>query len=217
MGEDAWPPYANSRGEGIGYEIIKAAFETVDVEVEFEVASFARITKKVMEGELIASFHVPYTPENQDEYLWPKTPLISSHSTWFFNKKSDILPTVLDQIPEGFRVGLVDGWYYTNRLKSRDGIMIEYAPTETSNIKKLIKEGLMETILWYVRSDEVKNMLDEIDTENMLQKGFEQHTQAPLHLAFSKSHPQSTMLIKKFEEGMKKITENDLYDELFYY
>jgi polar amino acid transport system substrate-binding protein len=57
--ENSWPPYSDKNGSGISKEIIQAAYNSVNVTVEFIVVPYARALKMAKLGQVDGAFNRP--------------------------------------------------------------------------------------------------------------------------------------------------------------
>ncbi|MCP4139551.1 MAG: hypothetical protein GY755_04545, partial [Chloroflexi bacterium] len=169
-GENAWPPFANSDGSGIGYDLVAAAFQAVGVEIEFRTAPYKRVMREAKDGEYIAYFHADKNPDNEDAFFWPSAPLFSGHTDYFHHIDRPLSATSEQELKNGERIGLVHGWGYGEFLLSNENVHKDWAPDEEKSLGKLVLERLDAVVLWYVREKDVQALLKKMKLEDKVVK-----------------------------------------------
>jgi len=211
--EDDWIPYARADGTGLANEIIKAAFETVGVNVEYRVVPYARALIYIEQGKSIAAFNVPLDEQSQAKYILGKEKLFDAVSAYYFNIQHPLQAKSRDELNNGELVGVVRGYGYGDhylRLIKNKHIKEAVTNSESSNLKSLSRGRIDLTIIY----DKTANiLLNRLRLQANIQLAFINET-TPIYLAFSRRHVQGQYYADLFDQGMKSIRENGLYQKI---
>ncbi len=211
--EDDWLPYARADGTGLANEIIKAAFKAVEVDVEYRVVPYARALIYIEQGKSIAAFNVPLDEKSQAKYILGKEKLFDAVSAYYFNVAHPQQAKSRDELNNGELVGVVRdygyGDHYLNLVKT-ERIREAVTNSESSNLKSLSRGRIDLTIIY----DKTANiLLSRLKLQTNIQLAFINET-TPIYLAFSRSHSQGQYYADLFDQGMKSIRENGLYQKI---
>jgi len=80
--EDDWAPYSYrvegaSEVQGLAPELVRAAFATQGVSVQFDVLPFSRCLLHAERGKAAGCFNVTRTQSNASQFCWHPTPLFT--------------------------------------------------------------------------------------------------------------------------------------------
>jgi polar amino acid transport system substrate-binding protein len=213
IAEDDWYPYSGviqTGFSGIAVDIVKEAFKSEGIDVEFDIMSYDRGMLLVKNGEAIGCFDAPRTGEIEKIYLWHDEPMFSGDS--YFYARSDYAGSIsnIDDL-DGKKVGLTQGYGYGDAIDLNNKIDKEYSKTDEIILRKLIA-GRVDLIILY---DRVADHLIKSNNVHgkIKQVGLSEST--GLYVAFSKSMPDGEKYRDIFSSGLKKIKENGVYDEIF--
>lgn len=212
--EDDWYPYAaevNGKPEGISVDLVRAAYQAVDVEVAFRLMSYARCMELVDQGELIGCFNTPGDKEIRERQLLPKEPL-DRNPAWIYTRATnDAHITSLTDL-KGEPVGIVNGYRYAEEFMGHPGLVREAAGSDLQNLKKLVA-GRLEYVVLYERvADWLIGRYGEelgLDLRPVLKVG-----ELALYVSFSHNHPNARQAMNKLDEGLRAIKENGTYEDI---
>ena len=211
--EDDWIPYASKDGTGLSNEIIRAAFESVGIEVKYKVLPYARVLDTVEKGSFIAGFNVPLDAQSQSKYLLGKKMLFEAISAYYSNKDKPLIAKDRDQLTNGEKIGVVRGYGYGDhylKLVEKGAINEEVTSAEATNLKKLAAGRIDGTIIF---NKTANILIKKLNLESKIIFSFI-NEKTPIYLAFSKAHPKGQYYLDKFDEGMKKIQDNGAYQKI---
>ncbi|WP_462156738.1 substrate-binding periplasmic protein [Pseudoalteromonas sp. GB56] len=210
--EDAWTPYANEDGTGMANDVIKAAFDAVDVTVEFHVYPYARVLRYLDAGSYVAGFNVPIDSESQSKYLLGNTPLYKAYSAYYHNTRWPLGALNRDQL-NGELIGVVReygyGEHYLEMLESGKVVAAE-ANSDLPNVKRL-ELGRLDGAIIFIKAANYLRRADEIP-DNIQIAFLNEGTD--IYLAFSPDHPDGKRMQKLFEKGLREIIANGVRDKI---
>lgn len=154
--EDAAAPWSQPDGTGYANDLVRAAFDAVDVDVRFHVLPYARCKQQVLNGELVACVSMSPAPELRDVVRFSAKPLFVFTCRFFENPRRP-LERRIEDFRRGIRVGTVLGYEYPPEMLerlSRRGAILEPAATEETNLRKLAVGRIDAAV---VNSDAVKS------------------------------------------------------------
>ena len=211
--EDDWIPYARNDGTGLANDIIKSAFESVGITVEYKVFPYSRVLYYLKEGEYAAGFNVPLDEKSRKNFILGKQPLFEADSAYYYNTDSPLKALTRDELEHGERIGVVRGYGYGDHylnLVEKGLINEEEANSETCNLKKLAAGRIDATIL-YEKTAGI--LISRMHLDKRIKTAFN-NEKTPIYLAFSKNHPAGKYYCDKFDEGMRKIKANGVYEKI---
>lgn len=213
-----WDPYTSSNAEkyGIASEIVTAAFAEVGYKVEFEFFPWKRAFELAKEGSnYIGTF--PWSlAEGRDEFFYINSdPIIISKNCFFHRKDVDFKYKDAQGLTK-YVLGHTRGYTFLGIFEEarKLGIEIDEADSDVINFRKLLK-GRIEAFDCDFQVGYSILAKEFSEAERM------QITNYPVAIAedgnylyLSKKNPKSEELMKKFEEGFKKIKANGKYDSI---
>ena len=114
-----WAPYVSESLENQGFstELIKAAFNEVDMDVELEFMSWTRAFELTEAGEVFGTYPWSFTEERAPTFNF-SSPVVKSDENFFFLKGTPGIPndfTTLDAL-QGIKIGGVDSYSHIDIL-----------------------------------------------------------------------------------------------------
>jgi polar amino acid transport system substrate-binding protein len=215
--EDSWPPYANSKGEGLSTSILKQALSAVDIKLIIKVYPYARVLDEVAKGVLVGGYNVTRQASTEQQFLFGEQPLLTAQASFYFSKdhpEALSYKSVAD-IPDGTTIGLIIDYEYGNEFEKHKHRFNEVRVSQQEQIINMLNMGRLDSAILFdaVASYTLKAM--NLETDSLL-RGPLNHT-SDIFVAFSRSHKQSEYFSKKLDLGLIKIKNNGLYQELLQY
>ncbi|MGE5583822.1 MAG: substrate-binding periplasmic protein [Bacillota bacterium] len=213
-----WEPYTTEKAEGKGYftEIVTAVFKEMGLEPQYVFYPWERCEKSVQKGEAWAAFPYAYTPERAKLYEYTDTVAYAYTKFFYYKKNFDgdkIKFNKLEDLKQ-YRIGGVTGFFYKEAFE-KAGLNVDWSTKEEDTIHKLVKDrvDLMpygELVGWEIIK---KNYPNEIKNFGVLSKPINEGN-GDLKLIVSKTYPNFRQLLEKFNNALKAIRGNGVYQQI---
>ncbi len=209
------PPYASAEMAGYGAvsELITAALAAVEQTPSYTFYPWQRAEQLVREGQAFAVFPYVVTEERQAEFDFSEPVFISTGK--FFYRLSEhpagIRYDTLEDL-QPYRISGVLGYWYEERF-AEAGLQVEYVDSDEDSLRALylgrvdlvpIDELQGWTILEQLYPEEVDDFATVSNPLN----------QSAAHLMISRTYPQAERLTETFNEGLRTIKENGVYEQI---
>lgn len=211
-----FPPYAyteNDEIKGFAVELVREAFDRMDVAMEIHILPWARSIRYLQDGDADGLFAMIKTDERATFADYPENPLVYENRSFFVHKDSDItFDGNLQELRE-YQIGDVRGFshgeQYDNAVKEGVLTNIDYTNFNEQNVKKLVNNRLDLII-----SDKyiVWDLLRQMDAQGTLKHLYDLE-QIPSYLAFSKKR-HLTGVITRFDQAMTEMKADGTYDRI---
>ena len=211
--EDDWIPYSRPDGTGISNDIIKAAYQSVGINVQFQVMPYSRILKMVEWGELPGGFNVPLDEESKKNFLFGKTPLYEAVSAYYQSTAKPLKAKSREQLIHKERVGVVLGYGYGDHFLEavRQGkILKEDSTSESINLKKL-DAGRLDATIIYDKTAAV--LIRDLRLQGKIEMAFPNETSS-IFVGFSPKNTKARYYADKLDEGLANIKKNGTYSKI---
>lgn len=211
-----FPPYAyteNDEIKGFAVELVREAFDRMDVAMEIRILPWARSIRYLQDGDADGLFAMIKTDERETFADYPENPLVYENRSFFAHTDSDI---TFDGNLQGFkdyRIGDVHGFSHGEKYDNavKEGILsnIDYTNSNEQNVKKLVNKRLDLII-----SDKyiVWDLLKQMDAQDTLQHVYDLE-QIPSYLAFSKKRNLSGIIVQ-FDQALAEMKTDGTYDRI---
>lgn len=214
VGEDDWYPYSAQKDgklRGFAVEVIEAAYASVDVNVTFKSAPYARCLMLVETGQELGCFDSLKDSKLSADFLFHQEPIFKAEiGIYGLSNSEDSGLRASDM--RGRKVGLTHGYTYTDSIDKDGSIQREEAPTDLSNLRKLLLKR-SEYSLVYTRivdhlvhryPQEFKGKIKQVGTINIDR----------LYVSFSKKREESVKYAALLDQGLRKIKGNGQYAKI---
>jgi polar amino acid transport system substrate-binding protein len=213
--EDAAAPWSQRDGTGYANDVVRAAFDAVDVDVRLHVLPYARCKQSVVKGELVACLSMSPAPELRGVVRFSAKPLFV-FACDFFENPARPLPRRIEDFPLGTRVGTVLGYEYPpeilDRLRRR-GAILEPAQAEQINLRKLAAGRLDAAV---VNRDAVKSpewVAGRAGVSGRVRSVFGVGAM-PAYIGFSLARRDGAALAARFDAGFDRIIASGERDRI---
>jgi polar amino acid transport system substrate-binding protein len=211
---DPYPPYQyldKGRIVGLDHDLIVKAFKTQGVAVRIELHPWNECIRMLDEGVADAVFQMAKTPEREKKYLF--SDLLRKATTALYKlRTSNIRLDVdaqFDRQLQGLRLGLVKGYSYGPQIDGLEGVA-RFEVNDQEELLTRLVEGSFDLAL--IDRGVSIYLTDKLGLKGKLEevKGFA--ITRELYLAF---HRSKGYLLNSFNEGLKRIKLEGLYDRIF--
>jgi ABC-type amino acid transport substrate-binding protein len=213
--EDAAAPWSQPDGTGYANDLVRAAFDAVDVDVRMHVLPYARCKQHVVKGELIACVSMSPAPELRGVVRFSAKPLFV-FACDFFENSARPLPGRIEDFPPGTTVGTVLAYEYPPEMLARlrrRGAILEPASTEEINLRKLAAGRIAAAVVnrdgvksadWVVARAGVTGRVRSVLSIGAM----------PAYIGFSMAHPGGPALADRFDIGYARIVASGEHDRI---
>ncbi|MBC3874823.1 substrate-binding periplasmic protein [Undibacterium flavidum] len=214
VGEDEWYPYAalkDGKLQGLAVDIIEAAFAAVKVKVQFKSAPYARCLMLAESGQELACFDSLKDGKLNKKFLFHTEPIFSAEIGIYALSNSGEKNVQLSTL-RGKQVGVTHGYTYTDKVDTDNWIIREVAPTDLSNLRKLLRQRSAYSLVYTRVVDHLLTRYPDEFRGKIKQVG--SLSQSALFVSFSKQRAESVKFAELLDEGLRKIKKNGEYAKI---
>lgn len=212
---DDYEPYTSSKNKGSGVilDVVRQAFDKVQIEVVFEFYPWNRCERMVEKGRAFAAAPYFKTKERLEKYDF-SDPIVHSINRFFYNKEK--FPNGFEWKTlkdfQGYHMGGVRGYWYMPAFE-RAGLETEIVPSDLQNLGKIIYQRIDFTIIDELTGMQLlyKHYPKEVDKIDVLEKP---ESFSPFYLLISKTYPDTAGISEKFSQGLKILKEKNSYKNI---
>ena len=199
--EDSWPPFARADGTGLTNQIVREAFATQGINVEYRVAPYARLLADVESGKLLALFNVTKEPSTANRYLFGEHKLFTATTAYFHHRDRPLEATNFLEVRNGESIGMILGYEYGPHILANKSITPVRVKQQTNLVKMLLNKRVDAVIMFDAIAQEV---LQDFDRRDEIERAFDgQHSD--IYVAFSKSFPRSAHYVDALDRGLEQL------------
>ncbi|WP_305966839.1 substrate-binding periplasmic protein [Marinobacter salsuginis] len=212
-----WPPYLDENRPDGGFlsQIIREAFASQDIDVEFSFFPWSRALALVKSREYQASAVWSCTAERKREFLY-SAPILPYQYVFYHRQK---MPLDWDSLSDlrGMNVGLTQDYSYGDTLSGAIESGLVNADVTTSDIANF-RKLLLERIDLFPMDPIVGEAMLAEQLGPEARESLEFHPRplrsALYHLPFSREDPEAGRLKRAFDRGLAKLRESGRYQEI---
>ncbi|XQW83640.1 substrate-binding periplasmic protein [Thalassotalea piscium] len=200
--ESSWPPYSNEKGSGISNDIVKKAFASVDIDVEFIVVPYARALYMAETGKVDGVFNVTKQKSTLEKFNFGEVPILQASASFYFHQSSSMNPLSADDIPTGSSVAVIIGYEYGDTYEKNK---VRFNEVRVSNQEQIIQLLQKQRVDLAIMFDEVANytFAEMGKKPDKIKRGHINHI-SQIYVAFSKKK-KLDRIIKLFDKGLLNI------------
>ncbi len=215
--EDDWPPFAQAEREreggervasGLSVELVRAAFATQGVQVQFLPVPFARCMLLARSSQVVGCFNATQTVENRSHYLWHEPPMFVEELGIF-----GLGPAPSRELGEadlrGRRVGLTNAYTYPTSLMQDPKIERHTATSDAALLRMLAARRVD-----YVLMNSTPAALRLRAEPSLREAGIVRVGRISLDgfwIAFSQLHPRGAEMAARFGAGLQQLRRSGRY------
>jgi len=214
IGEDDWYPYAglqNGKLQGLAVDLIAAAYAAVNLKVEFQAAPYARCLMLVETGQALGCFDSLKDSNLSQRFLFHQVPVFEAEIGIYAPADSNASGLRAEDL-RGQRLGLTHGYTYTDAIDRDPSILREEAPTDLSNLRKLLLRRSDYSLVYsrvvdYLQrryAHEFRGKLKKVGTLTI----------DKLYVSFSKKRPESQRQADLLDQGLRLLKQDGSYDKI---
>lgn len=211
--EDSWPPFADEFGRGISHNIIRHAFEQVDVNISTIVVPYARGLIMTERGSVDGVFNVTREQSTIDRFVFGNEPLFTITASFFFAKDYPTVAKNKWQLPTQSTIGIINGYEYGDEfttLVEKRKLQVITVDSQRQ-LTNLLLVGRIDSAIMYDLVADV--YIKRMGVNNDIQAKFNNHT-SKIFVAFSKLNPQSKHLSELLDKGLIALKKQGKYQQL---
>jgi len=182
--EDSWPPYSNEQGSGLANDIVKMAFNSVDINVNFIVVPYARALRMAETGQVDGAFNVTKQQNTLGKFNFGQHSILRATASYYYHQKSNMVVNSAADIPNGSTIGVILGYEYGDEYEKHRHRFQEMRVASQSQLIELLQRKRIDLALMF---DEVAlHTLTQMKLKpTAIRKGKINHT-SEIYVAFSK-------------------------------
>jgi polar amino acid transport system substrate-binding protein len=210
-----YEPYTSTKngGSGVILDIIRQAFNEVDLNVTYKFYPWKRCLVEVDQGLAFAATPYFKTDARRKKYDY-SDPILPMFNRWFYNKENFPEGFEWSEMEDfqGYRIGGVIGYWYTPVLE-RLGLNLELVKSDLQNLQKLDSHRIDFTIIDELTGNDIirEHLSSSTDKIGVLDKPYDFQES---YLLISRDYPNSEIIKKKFNQGLKMLKENGKFWEI---
>jgi len=182
--ENSWPPYSDKNGNGISKDVIQAAYNSVNVKVEFIAVPYARALKMAELGQVDGAFNVTKQKSTIEIFNFGKNPILQATASFYYHNDSTMNFTSANEIPKETSVGVIIGYEYGDKYEINKSRFSEIRVNNQTQLIELLKKKRIDVAIMF--DDVVKSKLKKMGLNvNDIKKGKINH-KSEIYVAFSK-------------------------------
>lgn len=213
-GEDDWYPYTalkDGKLRGFSVDIIESAYAAVNVKVRFKSVPYARCLMLVETGQELGCFNSMKNDKLSKTLLFHQESIFKVTVGIYARLDSSKQQITPDMIKDKL-IGVTHGYTYTDAIDGNKTIRRERAPTDLSNLRKLLLKrsdySLVSTRIFdYLvmkYPNEFKDKIHQIGVVGEINQ----------YVSFSKKRPEATNFASLLDEGLRIIRSNGEYAKI---
>lgn len=214
LGEDAWYPYSGNKDgqlKGFAVDVLRAAYQAVNVEVVFVGVPYARCMANVKAGEALGCFNTARIAPFAENFLFHQQALYKV-TLGIYARTEPSLPEVYVRDLVGRRVGVTHGTPYGSEIDENPKIIREVAPHDLSSLRKLLLFRSDYSLIATRVVDHILAAYPHDFAGKIQQVGVV--NQENLYVSFSVKRPESQRFANLLDQGLLIIRANGIYAQL---
>lgn len=213
LAEDSFPPYSSGQGkqvEGLSVDIVRSAFRTQNIEVQFEAVPFSRCLAKVQGGSELGCFSTTYDPTTLNVLIFPEHPLVITSAIAIAHKDSTEGKVGAVSDLEGKKVAVTNGFSYGAEFDYHPKIEKQFVSSDSNVLKlvagKRVSHGVVNFMTYYyLLGKQAESVRKNLKVLGPIGTG-------GIYLMFSKQHAQGEQMARKFDAGMESLIRSGEYE-----
>lgn len=214
--ENAADPFSKPDGTGYANDVVRAAFQSVGVQVRFRVMPYARCKYEALNGAAVACVSMSWDPSFEGRIKFADTPLITVTPVYYENPTRPLTARSEAELAKGVTVGTIRGYEYPAAvMKAREhGVVFEENISEQANLQKLALGRIDAAVVMSNPLTGVSHWAKEADVAHRVRVAFTSAGSEDGYFAVSTAHPGGLPALRLYNEGIKIITASGRLGEI---
>jgi polar amino acid transport system substrate-binding protein len=214
VGEDSWYPYSavkDGQNRGFAVDVIRAAYAAVKIDVKYIATPYSRCLMLVQSGQELGCFDSLKDAKLEPDFIFHKEPIFKASVGIYARTDSPQTRVSKINVQElhKYVIGVTHGYTYGTAFESDTRIVREPAPSDLSNLRKLLL-GRSDYSLIYTRIADYLNSIHPEEFKGKIQQvGI--LVEDSLYVSFSKRRPESSRYANALDQGLRLIKANGVY------
>lgn len=203
-----WAPYLSEKmpDYGTASKVVTDAFKAVGIDVKYGFFPWKRAFKIAENGKWDGSVIWSKAAKREKTFYYSKEPVLNLKTVFFYKKGSGFKYTKMADL-KGKKIGITLGYNYGpdfNEAVKNGVFKTDKAPEDATNLKKIFA-GRIDGFA--CNEDVGKKIISKIfpGKESMFETAKVPLNTKGYYLILNKKNPANKELMKKFDEGFKKI------------
>jgi len=202
--EDSWPPFSRKDGTGLTNTIVKEAYASQGVDVEFVIAPYSRLLREVKTGRLMALFNVTREESTQQTFLFGEHKLFTATTAYYHHKNRPLNASNFREVNHGEKIGMILGYEYGPFILSNRDIASIRVKYQSQLVKMLLKNRLDGALMFDAIADDIFKTIK--NSEKIVRAFDGQHSD--IYVAFSRRFPGAEKYMNLLDKGLMQIRKN---------
>ena len=183
--ENSWPPFADKNGNGISKKIIQAAYNSVNINVEFIAVPYARALRMVEQGQVDGAFNVTKQKSTLEKFHFGEVPILKTSASFYYHIDSAMNFLSTSEMLKDTSVGVIIGYEYGDNYERNKHRFKEVKVANQAQLIQLLRKKRIDVAIMFdeVVKSKLENMKLSLDD---IRKGHINH-ESDIHVAFSKA------------------------------
>ncbi|MFZ5482884.1 MAG: substrate-binding periplasmic protein [Pseudomonadota bacterium] len=210
--EDDWAPYSSAaKGAkvptGFAVDLVREAFKTQGIEVEFKVFPFARCLQQAELGKVMGCFNATIIDSNRDTYCWHPTPMFKE-PLQILGQRTEQRRNLRIADLEGRKVASTVGYTYPDSFTKNPRIQ-HFSATSDDHLMRMLAAGRVEYALMNGTQAQMRIQADPALKAKISVVGT--ISEDRFWVAFTKNHPDGHRYCQTFERGLQALHASGQY------
>jgi len=210
-----WAPYTSEKDPKgrIAQIIVTEAFHLENIDVQYNYYNWKKVLKVASELQVEATMPWYETPKRKEKFLYSKQAIIRSRIVFFHLKSLDFKWNNFEDL-KSYTIGATVGYKSTKLFESKN-LNTFLTQTEQENYTQMANTRVDITASSVLVGYDIINKTfpkERVSLFTHNEKNIFPETGA--HLLISKKHPRGKELMKKFDDGLKKLIKSGRYGQI---
>lgn len=209
--EDNWPPFSDSNGRGLSYQLVKAALAPQGYQLQLTAVPYARALHLTSHGKTDALWNVTRQSNTNRDFVLHQTPLFQAASSFYYAQQAKPYRSVAE-IPDNTVVGVILGYEYGDLFEQHKHRFKLVEVSQHLQLIQLLQQQRVELAIffddvlqWYLQQEPLVGTLPV--------RGQLNHV-SDIFVAFYKGNPRSKVLAGALDKGLVQLKQTGEYQRL---